>query len=107
MIQTPKWRVQPEPVLVNCIDVQEWPSGNDFVVQFQTLAGQFTAFVQKRFVKVEEKALLAAIIADIDGGVLVDIPTETINSGPRLVIRDEERDKVLIFDNWVINHGVK
>ncbi len=97
MIKIPYWRLNPEQVFLNCLAVVKAPNEREYVVQFETSNGKFTAFVPNQYVNVEGKYISAAIIADVDGGVLVDIPVETMTSGPRFLIKDSEKDKLLNF----------
>jgi hypothetical protein len=105
MIKIPEWRLNPEPVLLNCLKVKDLPDQDECIVQFQTRDGHFTSFVPKQHVYPDEKRLKAVIIADVDGGILVDIPAETLTSGPRLLILDGEKESVLTFKNWMVQNG--
>ena len=105
MIEIPEWRAEPEPVLVNCQHVRELPQQQEFIVQFQTTGGKFTSFVPRQHVLPKEKCLHAFIIADVKDGVLIDIPAETLTSGPRLLVLDSEKASVLTFKNWMEMNG--
>ena len=106
MIKTPEWRKKPQPVFVNLLKAVDFPAGDDeYIVQFQNHEGHFTSFVPKKYVIPEEKYLYAAIIADVDGGVLVDIPNETLTSGPRLLVLDSEVEEVLTLKDWTVKNG--
>ena len=102
MVKIPEWRVNP---FVNCLTVHELPEHQECIVQFQTQGGNFTSFVPKRYVIPDGKYLYAAIIADVADGVLVDIPAETLTSGPRLLVRNSEMDSVLTFEDWTVKNG--
>ncbi len=101
MVKIPEWRQDPEPVLVNCLKVHEWPQFGEYIVQFENHEGHFTSFVPKQHVIPDGKFLHAFIIADVENGVLVDIPAETLTSGPRIQVTNAEKDTVLTFRNWV------
>ena len=100
MQQVPVWRNEPTPVMVRCQEVRAWPDGPDFIVQFQTAEGQFVAFVDIKYVKAEEKLLMASVIADVgdEGDWLVGLPAETFTSGPQIVVKAGEREEVLVTD---------
>ena len=95
MLKTSVWRADPEPVLLNCLEVREMPGRDEFVVQFQTEKGHYTSFVPKQFVDADNRRMEAFIVADVDEGVLVLIPAETLTSGPRLVVAESERNELL------------
>ena len=65
-------------------------------MQFETNGQEYISFVPARFVNEDNRGLGACIIADVSGGVLVDIPADTLSSGPRVMVRDSERDAVLM-----------
>lgn len=96
MIEIPRWRFEPELVWLRCKTIKPLPQLHEFVVQFDADGAEFTSFVPERFVNLENNGLGACIIADVNGGVLVDIPADTFTSGPRIMVRDEERNSVLI-----------
>jgi hypothetical protein len=106
MIETPNWRVNPEPVLINCTNIQEFDNPhNEIIVQFETSKGHFTSFVQKIHVMEQAKKLHAFIIADVQDGFLIGLPAETLTSGPRLLVNNQEKDAVLTFKNWRAANG--
>ena len=107
MFQTSLWRTNPEPVLLNCSEVREIPGGDEFVVQFATRNGHYTSFVPKQHVDAINRRLHAYIVADVDDGVLVLIPAETLTSGPRLLVEESEKNMLLTASNWVTSNGVE
>ena len=96
MRQISKWRLEPEPVWISCKTIQEVPTGKEFLVQFDANGKEHTAFVPERFINIGKGGLQGFIIADFDGGSLVDIPVDTFISGPRIMVMDEERAYVLV-----------
>ncbi len=107
MVKIPDYRAEPQPVLVNCLEVYRLPDDEEYIVQFQTLNGNFTSFVPKQHVIPEGKFLHAFIIGDVAEGFLVDIPAETLTSSPRLLVRHSESDTVLTFKDWTDQNGSK
>ena len=105
MLEMPDWRMDPEPVLVNCLKVHEMPNRREYIVQFESQRGNFTAFVPKHNVDAGRMGLHALIIADIrDKGYLLDLPVETLTSGPRLLVFENEKDEVLTFHDWMASN---
>ena len=107
MFQKSLWRTVPESVSLKCSEVREMPSRDEFVVQFQTKNGNYTTFVPKQHVDARNCRMHAYIVADVDDGVLVLIPAETLTSGPRLLVEESERNELLTAGNWVTNYGTK
>ena len=107
MQQIPVWKEKPIPVMVRCQDIHQWPESSDLVVQFQTSERHYTAFVEPKYVKEGEKLLVAAVIADVgeEGDWLVQIPVETLTSGPRFLVRAGERDEVLVHNTSPVSLG--
>lgn len=99
MTQTPQWRFSPEPIWVLCEDVREVDDFKEFIVNFRANGKQCVSFVPERFVNLDAKLLQGYIIADVAGGVLVDIPAETLTSGARILVQDSEREQVLASDS--------
>ena len=89
MIEIPRWRAEPELVWIPCKTVRQLPDLKEFVVQFDLDGQEYTSFVPARFVNEGNSGLGACIIADVNEGVLVDIPADTFTSGRRLLVRDE------------------
>ena len=106
MFKASRWRVDPEPVLLNCSEVRELGE-DEFVVQFKTKNGNHISFVPKEHVDAENFQMHAFIVADVDEGVYVLIPAETLISGPRILVEESEREDLLTFRNWVAGNGVE
>lgn len=97
----PQWRKKAELVLINCQQVVEMTNKREYIVQFETKRGNFTSFVEKQHVDPVNKRLHAYIYADVEGkGVLVRLPTETLNSGPQILVYESEKDDVLTYHDW-------
>ena len=103
--KTPQWRTEPEQVWINCQAIKEFGQHEEFIVQFETNGESYVSFVPKRFVDLSSSGMQAVIIADVDGGVLVDIPAETLTSGPRILVLDTEKDSVLRSAGWISHNG--
>ena len=102
--KVPQWRDEPEPVWINCGDVRSLRD-EEFLVSFNANGKDFISFVPSRFIDPDKRLLQAVIIADVDEGLLVDIPVETLTSGPRILVLDSEKDSVLTFSNPVTSVG--
>ena len=106
MLTMPTWRTAPQPVLINCLKAHEMPNQEEYIVQFECQRGHFTSFVPKEHVDPEALKLHAFIIADVqDKGVLVALPEETLTSGPRLLVFEDEIGEVLEFKDWRAQNG--
>ena len=95
MLQVPAWRVEPQQVWISCQQIRDVASPGELLVQFRTNGQTYTALVPERFVDREAKGLQGFIIADWNDDLLVDIPTETFTSGPRILVRNDEQHSVL------------
>lgn len=93
MARVPDWRSEPKQVWISCQDMRE--VGDELLVQFLANGETYTAFVHKRFVDRDNKWLQGYIIADWDEDLLVDLPSETLTSGSRILVRHTEQDSVL------------
>ena len=96
MPQIPQWRSEPEPVWIFCKTISEIPSDVEVLVQFDINGEENTAFVPKQFVDTSKRGLQGFIIADVEGGFLIDTPAESFTAGPRYVVMDSEKDSVLV-----------
>ena len=101
----PQWRNEPQEVWVNCSNVKPLGRDNEFVVHFAANGEEYVSFVPEQYVNEANCRLQAVIIAEVDGGLLVDIPAETLTSGPRILVNDVEKDTVLTFSAWDASHG--
>jgi len=93
MVATPNWRTKPVLIIINCETVQ--PNQDEFVVKFRTQDGPFVSFVPKEYVNEDTPGIYGAIIADVEGGVLVDIPRDTFSSGSRIFVSSDLVPKLL------------
>ena len=96
----PQWRLPPQQVWLKCQDVRAFGSGEELLVQFAANGEDHVSFVPKQFVNFSQFLLQALVIADVEGGLLVDIPVETLTSGPRILVTEAEKDSVLSFSGW-------
>ena len=68
----------------------------EYIVHFETNGYWHTAFVPEEFVDVDNCRLAAIVIADYGDDVLVDIPVETLTTGPRLRVTASEKENILV-----------
>ncbi|MCY4623395.1 MAG: hypothetical protein OXC99_00065 [Chloroflexi bacterium] len=104
-LKIPRWRTQPQQVWVNCQLIRDLGRDEEFVVHFIANGEHYISFVPKRFVNATARLLQGLIVADVEGGLLVDIPVETLTSGPRILVSEGERDSVLKFTGWDLTNG--
>ena len=66
-------------------------------VQFEIDERKYLSLVPKEAVDEEQKTMMISIVGSLeDGAYLIDLPAETLTSGPRLRIRKD--DPILIHD---------
>ena len=98
MIQIPQWRTEPQQVWIACRQFHKLNSFDEYLVQFDANGATYTAFVPARFCDHQNRTLRGSIIADYadyNDDLLVDLPTETLTSGQRILVRGAERESVL------------
>lgn len=95
-MQVPQWREAPEQVRIRCQQVLPGERSNERIVQFRVNGDCYTAFVPVEFVNEDEKTLAAIIIADYGDSWLLDIPSETLTSGSRIRVREEDKASVVV-----------
>ncbi len=100
MRQIPVWREQPEPVWINChrIDFLSTKSPdelNELLVRFKVNGEEYVAIVLERFVNRSKRGLQGVVVAEYNGDLLVDLPTDTFTSGSRILVPAAEKDRVL------------
>ncbi len=95
-----RWKDEPELVWVQCDkvkpDIQPFQALNEVVVSFKINGGKYTAFVPKEFVDLEKRRIAATIVADYGNDYLVDLPVETLTSGPRILVPESEKGNLVI-----------
>ena len=97
MPKVPEWRDEPQQVWITCHEIRDLPQMEECVVLFRVNGEEFTSFVPKRFVDAQSKAMQGAIVAEFDGDLLIDIPAETLTSGPRILVPESQIKSVLIY----------
>ena len=95
-----RWKDKPERVWVRCrkvkSDIQPFEALNEVVVSFEINGGTYTAFVPKEYVDLEKRLIAATIVADYGNDYLIDIPVETLTSGPRFLVPEAEKGNLVI-----------
>jgi hypothetical protein len=96
--QVPIWRGQSVPVWIQCQSVarHKFLLPYEVAVHFEVDGKQFTSFVNEKFVDQDNKRLAGAIIGDFNDNWLVDIPAETLISGPRLLVPKVDQGSVVV-----------
>ena len=95
-LNIPQWRIEQQPVWIACQDMRELPELDEYVVEFRANGQTYIAFVPTQFINTSISGLAGQIIADVSEGLLVDIPTETLSSGARIIVKSDEKDQVII-----------
>lgn len=95
MQMVPQWRLQPEPVRIRCQLITTGPQTNELIVQFKVNGDEFTAFVPEQFVDQLNKTMAGLIVADFGDSWLIDIPSETLTSGSRILVPGAEKTSVI------------
>ena len=93
--KVPEWLDEPKPVKIRCSLVRPGSHPGEMIVQFKANGEEFTAFVPESAVDPDERALRATIIAKVEDGYLVDLPTETLTSGPRIRVPHGEWERLI------------
>ena len=89
-----KWRDQPSQAWLRCnkisTDIEQFAAFDELVVHLEIGGSKYIAFVPQEFVDLEKQLIDALIVADYGDDILVDIPVETMTSGPRFRIPHSE-----------------
>ena len=96
---TTEWFKDPIPVWIKCREIFEdnpFKAVGEVIVQFVVNNQEYTAFVLKKFVNPDIPGLQGFITGKDLGDFLVNMPTETLTSGPNIVVPAAEKDTVLI-----------
>ncbi len=96
-MEVPRWLAEPKSVWIRCQHISAGQRPDEFIVQFKVNGDEFTAFVPKQFVDQSTKTLAGCIVADYEDSWLIDIPVETLTSGPRIFVPDAEKESVVVL----------
>ena len=98
-----EWREVPTDVWLKCFKISGkeqqpfYKALGELIVHFQANSKDYTSFVPERFVDLENRLLAAVIIADYGDDLIVDIPAETLTTGPRIRVTAREKDDILVY----------
>lgn len=96
----PDWKVPPEPVQIKCTVIRDSGHPGELIVQFESKREKYTAFVPDFVVDRERQTIYAYIVAEVDPDAwLVDLPAETLTTGPRIRVDKDEEGKLLLIQN--------
>lgn len=95
-MQIPTWRPEPELVWIRCQAIKEGRQPKEMIVQFEVNGDEYIAFVPHQFVNLEMSALQGLIVADYGDSWLIELPTETLTSGPRIRVPESEKEAVVV-----------
>ncbi len=98
-----EWREAPTDVWLRCFQISEkeqqpfYKALGELIVHFQANSKDYISFVPERFVDFENRLLAAVIIADYGDDLIVDIPAETLTTGPRIRVAGSEKNDILVY----------
>ncbi len=96
-LEMPEWIWPPWPVSLKCSYVGRGDVEWQRAVQFEIDERKYTSLVPAEAVDEEHETMTVSIIGSLnDGTYLMDLPAETLTSGPRLRIRKD--DPILTYD---------
>ena len=96
-IEIPEWLTPPRPGALKCTYVGDDESSIEFPVQFKVNGNIYTSFVPAEAVDFDKGQIFIRIIGSLnDGSYLIDLPSDTLTSGPRLKVHKD--DPHLIYD---------
>lgn len=93
----PELKDEPEPVWIALQEVKELSYPEECLVQFKVHGEQFVSFVPRKYVDLEKKLMYGVVFAEYEGNLLVDIPAETLTSGPRIRVPKDEIESFLTY----------
>ena len=97
-IEIPDYRSEPEPVWVRCAQIRE-PEKlkplKEVLVQLIIHGEKYVGFAPEWSINRNDNSIQGAIYADVNGGVLINVPTDTFTGGSRFFVRDSERESLL------------
>ncbi len=96
----PQWKVPPEPVQIKCTVIKDSGHPGELIVQFESKREKYTSFVPDFVVDRERQTIHAHIVAEVGPDAwLVDLPAETLTTGPRIRVDKDEEGKLLLIQN--------
>ena len=88
---------EPESVWIALQEVRDISRPEEYLVQSKVHGEQFVAFVPRKYVDFEKKRMFGVVYAEFEGDLLVDIPAETLTSGPRIRVPRSQIENVLTY----------
>ena len=96
-LEMPEWIWPPLSGVLKCSYVGRGDVEWQRAVQFEIDECKYTSLVPAEAVDEEQETITISIIGSLeDGTYLMDLPAETLTSGPRLRIRKD--DPILVYD---------
>ncbi len=93
----PELKDEPESVWIALQEVAESDRPDEYLVQFKVHGEQFVSFVPRKYVNFEKKQMFGVVFAEYEGSLLVEIPAETLTSGPRMQVPPDEIESLLTY----------
>ena len=97
MPKMPDFKLDPESVWIALQEVRESPRPQEYLVQFKVHGEQFVAFIPRKYVDFEKKRMFGVVYAEFEGDLLVEMPAETLTSGPRMRVPKNEVESLLTY----------
>ena len=91
----PEWREEPEPVIIRCHFMPAEHEGKVIAI-FSVKDRNYALSIEKRLADTNAKGFRAMIIADVEGAYLVDLPSQTMSQGSRMLISKQDMSKLLV-----------
>ena len=97
MPKMPDFKLDPESVWIALQEVRDISRPEEYLVQFKVRGEQFVAFVPRKYVDFEKKRMFGVVYAEFEGDLLVEMPAETLTSGPRMRVPRDEIESLLTY----------
>ena len=88
---------EPEPVWIALQEIRKSDRPEEYLVQFKVHGEQFVSFVPRKYVNFEKKQMFGVVFAEYEGNLLVELPAETLTSGPRMRVPEDEIESLLTY----------
>lgn len=98
-VKAPEWIAPPREIRIRCEKITKIGNSEELMIYIKINGEDFTAFIPPTMdfiINTVEKTIKAFLVAKFDEDLLVDLPVETLTSGPRIRIPKAHIDEVVI-----------
>lgn len=95
-VRQPHW-LDPREVHIRTVEIRVGPGPGEYTVKIRINGDELISFVPSGSVNEQQQILRAVRIGELESDWLIDLPAETLTSGPRIRVPKDQEETLFTF----------